>query len=128
MLNESSKLTRVSVSVTDLDDADFGETRDLPLFSFLQPGEIGAWPLLQLGPFDEPYTSLEHLMGTLAAIQVHSFVDVYVAQDERNSSQYILQVFAQRASSMRANFKNGRPAQQRRTISISGRLIERFRA
>lgn len=76
----------------DLDDADFGDARDLPLFSFLQPGEIGAWPLLMLGLDDEPYTSLEHLIGTLAALQVHSFVDIYVGQDERNSSQYILQV------------------------------------
>lgn len=45
-----------------------------------------------LGVDDEPYTSFEHLIGTLAALQVHSFVDIYVAQDERNSSQYILQV------------------------------------
>lgn len=41
---------------------------------------------------EEHYASVEHLMGMLAAFQVHSFVDIYVTQDERNSSQYILQV------------------------------------
>lgn len=81
--------------MVDLDDADFGDVRDLPLFAFLQPGELGAWPLLMLEPGDRPHdhASLEHLIGTLAALQIHSFVDIYVTQDERNSSQYILQVF-----------------------------------
>ncbi|EFX90023.1 hypothetical protein DAPPUDRAFT_309747 [Daphnia pulex] len=81
--------------MTDLDDADFGDVRDLPLFAFLQPGELGAWPLLMLEPGDRPHdhASLEHLIGTLAALQVHSFVDIYVTQDERNSSQYILQFY-----------------------------------
>lgn len=81
--------------MADLDDADFGDVRDLPLFAFLQPGELGAWPLLMLEPGDRPHdhASLEHLIGTLAALQVHSFVDIYVTQDERNSSQYILQVY-----------------------------------
>lgn len=85
-------MTEILFVNADLDDADFGDVRDLPVFSFLQPDEIGAWPLLMLGRDDEPYTSLEHLIGSLAALQVHSFVDIYVAQDERNSSQYILQV------------------------------------
>ncbi|XP_057372654.1 membrane metallo-endopeptidase-like 1 isoform X1 [Daphnia carinata] len=78
-----------------LDDADFGNVSELPLFAFLQPGELGAWPLLMLEPGDRPHdhASLEHLIGTLAALQVHSFVDIYVTQDERNSSQYILQFF-----------------------------------
>ena len=77
-----------------LDDSDFGDVKDLPLFAFLQPGELGAWPLLMLEPDSEPdkHASLEHLIGTLAALQVHSFVDIYVTQDERNASQYILQV------------------------------------
>ena len=87
---------------------------DLPLFAFLQPEQIGAWPLLMLPPPSKPeasttdapdgnggrkqqqqphqQASLEHLIGTLAAFQVHSFVDIYVTQDERNSSQYVLQV------------------------------------
>lgn len=78
----------------DLDDADFGDVKDLPLFAFLQPEELGAWPLLMLEPDNQPneHASVEHLIGTLAALQVHSFVDIYVTQDERNSSQYILQV------------------------------------
>ena len=77
-----------------LDDADFGDVRDLPLFAFLQPGELGPWPLLMLEPGSQPqeHASLEHLIGTLAALQVHSFVDIFVTQDERNASQYILQV------------------------------------
>ena len=97
-----------------MDDADFGEVSDLPLFAFLQPEQIGAWPLLTLPPSppeastttttatqegngngrqqEHQQASLEHLIGTLAAFQVHSFVDIYVTQDERNSSQYILQV------------------------------------
>ena len=92
------------------------------MFSFLQPGQIGAWPLLMLGDeldvdddddgdeegsASEPsngrpgshsggrgdhYASLEHLIGMLASFQVHSFLDIYVTQDERNSSQYVLQV------------------------------------
>ena len=99
-----------------MDDADFGEVSDLPLFAFLQPEQIGAWPLLMHPPPSNPeasstdipaadettgngrrrmqhqQASLEHLIGTLAAFQVHSFVDIYVTQDERNSSKYILQV------------------------------------
>lgn len=84
----------VNTDMAELDDADFGDVKDLSLFAFLKPDELGAWPLLMLEPDNQPHehASLEHLIGTLAALQVHSFVDIYVTQDERNSSQYILQV------------------------------------
>lgn len=49
--------------------------------------------MLEPGDQSQNHASLEHLIGTLAALQVHSFVDIYVTQDERNSSQYILQVY-----------------------------------
>jgi len=76
----------------ETEDGDFVAVEELSLFYFFEPDQVGPWPMLMNYDQWNDTVSLEHLIGILAAYQVHSFLDIYVAQDERNISQFTLQV------------------------------------
>lgn len=78
--------------VVDTEEDDFIGVEELSLFYFFEPDQVGPWPLLFSPDQWNDSISLEHLIGVLAAYQVHSFLDIYVTQDERNTSQFMLQV------------------------------------
>ena len=77
-------------SLQDSEDSHYTDAKELPIFQFFDD-DIGPWPLLH-GKV-KGQLPVERLIGTLAAYQVHSFVDVYVTPDEKNSPLYTIQVW-----------------------------------
>lgn len=90
ILGLSRKINKIMAIETE--DGDFVAVEELSLFYFFEPDQVGPWPMLMNYDQWNDTVSLEHLIGILAAYQVHSFLDIYVAQDERNISQFTLQV------------------------------------
>ncbi|KAG8235742.1 hypothetical protein J437_LFUL015610 [Ladona fulva] len=86
---------------------------DLPVFSVLSNGELGPWPLLRRSTWDPSSFRLHTLLGELAIYQVHTLFEVYVTPDEKNASQYTLQVRERKLAFSRLNylqFYKGQPA------------------
>jgi hypothetical protein len=76
----------------DFRTSHYKQYEDLPVFALLSVGELGPWPLLRKVPWEPDEFQLHRLLGELAVYQVHTILEMYVTPDERNASQYSLQV------------------------------------
>ena len=70
----------------------YSDYKFLPIFSVLQSGGIGQWPILQGSHWNQSEYSLERLLAQLFTHQVQNVFELYVTPDEIDSSKYLLEV------------------------------------
>ncbi|CAG7723309.1 unnamed protein product [Allacma fusca] len=69
----------------------YSDYKFLPIFSVLQSGGVGQWPILQGTHWNQSEYSLERLLAQLFAHQVQNIFELYVTPDEIDSSKYLLE-------------------------------------